>query len=413
MEHGKEFARLMHPDFDRLVSHYTRKWTLSHGLVEQTQHGWQWNQPVIEQHFYSVDGVEAWMRTSLGKTCLVTDSPGTHAQHKNRWVPRYSFSGSSLIRSHPLCSSTNRLSCPLLSQASLSHGPDSRPALTPSPGQVQLGTGPAAAQLGRLTARKESNLVDHTARSLTTPCLSANAPVITPQSQQPQQPQPQPQQPPPVPPRPAFLSSSVGSQRAVRNPMANAPSTPQPAPRLAPGLASSLHNTNNSQVSEAWPRLTSCRGLDVWPLKEPAPPREHGDDKGNSMVYGGDSDQEVSKGEGVPSLDPDSGSGSSSTVVTGASFAYSQDHRDAASRALSSCSSVAETNARACNSAYINGSSTIVTEQSSAASHTWKTGYLAELLEKGKQADNKSLDAYVEQINLKRDLSLLVFSNTI
>ncbi|KAL3303789.1 hypothetical protein RB213_001162 [Colletotrichum asianum] len=76
MTHGGDFARLIRPQFDRLVRHYAKKWVTANGPVVLKDtvtinaivtEEYRFNQGLVDRCFNDVDAIERWLRVDLGK----------------------------------------------------------------------------------------------------------------------------------------------------------------------------------------------------------------------------------------------------------------------------------------------------------------------------------------------------------
>ncbi|KAK1957547.1 hypothetical protein LY78DRAFT_592136, partial [Colletotrichum sublineola] len=68
MVHGDDFASVIGPQFDRLVTHFAKRWVITNGIVlEDSANGFRFNQELVERCFGNIDSIERWLRDDMGK----------------------------------------------------------------------------------------------------------------------------------------------------------------------------------------------------------------------------------------------------------------------------------------------------------------------------------------------------------
>lgn len=67
MDQGDWFASVVHPSFDKLVTHYARRWVLKNGLCKSREMDtFFWDPETVGLWFGTVQDVELWLR-KMGK----------------------------------------------------------------------------------------------------------------------------------------------------------------------------------------------------------------------------------------------------------------------------------------------------------------------------------------------------------
>lgn len=69
MDHGAVFASVVHPNFDKLVTHYARRWVLKNGLCKSDNSNdgtLFWDPEIVRTWFETAQDVELWLR-KMGK----------------------------------------------------------------------------------------------------------------------------------------------------------------------------------------------------------------------------------------------------------------------------------------------------------------------------------------------------------